>query len=281
MSRHLSKGAPDSHRLAGRCRPVRAAACCLVLVLACLTLLPRATCADVFTAPARYFGISPQLAMAVSWVESSWYPWCINIAGKDYRPKSRAEAARLAERALARGKSLDVGLMQINSWWLRKWKLTPAQALDPALNVTLGLYILAQEMRRHGSLWKAVGAYHSPTPARQKRYAGKVAKALADIERRLAQAQQTAARGTSLAHAEQLVPAALPAGSQAQARQKQSGQAQADRGSAGTVSGSTAQAQARQGNSTQTQSRRAQGQGRQAQRVSSTANRPQALPARP
>lgn len=251
MSRHLSKGAPGRD-VAGRCRPVRAAACCLVLVLACLTLQPRATCADVFTAPARYFGISPQLAMAVSWVESSWYPWCINIAGRDYRPKSRAEAARLAERALARGKSLDVGLMQINSWWLRKWKLTPAQALDPALNVTLGLYILAQEMRRHGSLWKAVGAYHSPAPARQKRYADKVAKALADIERRLAQAQQTAARGTSLAHAERLVPAALPAGSQTQASQKQS-----------------RQVQDRQAKSTQ------------AQRASSTAKRPQALPARP
>lgn len=258
MSRHLSKGAPGRYvtgrrapgrDVAGRCRPVRAAACCLVLVLACLTLQPRATCADVFTAPARYFGISPQLAMAVSWVESSWYPWCINIAGRDYRPKSRAEAARLAERALARGKSLDVGLMQINSWWLRKWKLTPAQALDPALNVTLGLYILAQEMRRHGSLWKAVGAYHSPAPARQKRYAGKVAKALADIERHLAQAQQAAARGTSLAHAERLVPAALPAGSQTQASQKQS-----------------TQAQGRQG---------------QAQRASNTAKRPQALPARP
>ena len=47
-------------------------------------------------------------------------------------------------------------------------------ALVLANNVTLGVYILALEIRRHGYNWKAVGAYHSPTPARQMAYARKV-----------------------------------------------------------------------------------------------------------
>ena len=134
--------------------------------------------------------------MALAKVESSWHPWCVTIAGRGYYPKSRAEAARLADAALAQGKSVDVGLMQINSYWLRKWKLSAALALDPDINVTLGLYILAREKRRHGSLWKAVGAYHSPTPVRQKRYARKVARALAGIERRFAARSATSDTGT-------------------------------------------------------------------------------------
>ena len=109
----------------------------------------------------------------------------MNIEGKDYRAKSLAEAATIAKRALVLGKSLDVGLMQINSYWLRKWQIPLERVLDPVTNVTLGLCILKYEMRRYGSTWKAVGAYHSKNPARQKRYVQKVARALSDIHRAL------------------------------------------------------------------------------------------------
>ena len=148
-------------------------------------LFPATARADVFTRPARLLGVDPYLAMAVARVESDWHPWCVNIEGKDYRAKSLAEAATLAKRALVLGKSLDVGLMQINSYWLRKWQIPLERVLDPATNVTLGLCILKYEMRRYGSTWKAVGAYHSKNTARQKRYVQKVAQALSGIHRAL------------------------------------------------------------------------------------------------
>lgn len=155
----------------------------LVLVAASLVLGERNVLADVFTGPARLLGIPPGLALAIARVESGWYPWCVNIEGRDYRPKSLAEAARLARTALALGKSLDVGLMQINSYWLRKWRLPLERVLEPRVNVVLGLTILKYEMRRFGATWKAVGAYHSKNPARQKRYAQKVARALASLHK--------------------------------------------------------------------------------------------------
>ena len=147
---------------------------CLALLALLAFLFPATARADVFTRPARLLGVDPYLAMAVARVESDWHPWCVNIEGKDYRAKSLAEAA-----------TLDVGLMQINSYWLRKWQLPLERVLDPVTNVTLGLCILKYEMRRYGSTWKAVGAYHSKNPARQKRYVQKVARALSGIHRAL------------------------------------------------------------------------------------------------
>ena len=128
-------------------------------------------------------------SMAMARVESDWYPWCLNIEGKDVRPKSFARAVQLAEQALRAGKSVDVGLMQINSYWLKKLHIAPEVALQPRNNVILGLYVLTQEVRRHGATWKAVGAYHSPTVWRQQRYARKVHTCLAALQRALQTAQ--------------------------------------------------------------------------------------------
>ena len=86
----------------------------LFTLFALVFLYPATARADVFTGPARLLGVDPYLAMAVARVESDWHPWCVNIEGKDYRAKSLAEAATIAKRALVLGKSLDVGLMQIN-----------------------------------------------------------------------------------------------------------------------------------------------------------------------
>lgn len=127
--------------------------------------------------PSRLLGVDPLLVRAMAEVESSSNPWCVTVNGRDHQARSRAEALALAQRHLARGASVDLGLMQINSWWLRRLRLSPATVLDPAANVLLGLHILRLEMGRHGRTWKAVGAYHSPKPARRRAYARKVARA--------------------------------------------------------------------------------------------------------
>lgn len=61
--------------------------------------------------------------------------------------------------------------MQINSWWMERYRIDPFSLLDPANNVRWGKWILAEEIARHGLNWKAVGKYHSPDPERGRKYA--------------------------------------------------------------------------------------------------------------
>lgn len=136
-----------------------------------LLLVPTIAHADVFDAPCSRYGVPKPLVLAIAKTESGLDPWCVNVAGKDYRPGSRDGALAIIRQARARGLSHDIGLMQINNWWLKHLNISPEAALEPKNNATLGVWILAKEIQRHGYNWKAVGAYHSPTPARQKMYA--------------------------------------------------------------------------------------------------------------
>lgn len=136
-----------------------------------LLLVPTIAHADVFDAPCSRYRVPKPLVLAIAKTESGLDPWCVNVAGKDYRPGSRDGALAIIRQARARGLSHDIGLMQINSWWLKHLGISPEAALEPRNNATLGVWILAKEIQRHGYNWKAVGAYHSPTPARQKMYA--------------------------------------------------------------------------------------------------------------
>lgn len=82
-----------------------------------------------------------------------------------------------------RNGTVDLGLMQINSSWLPKLKarfgVTKAKLLDACTNIHIGAWILSSNLTRYRELWRAVGAYHSPTPRRREAYARKVFAVLA------------------------------------------------------------------------------------------------------
>ena len=120
------------------------------------------------------FKIPPALVVAIAKTESDCNPLCITISGREYRPANREEALRLARQAMRQKKSVDIGLMQINSWWLKELNLSCETVLEPKNNLLLALWILRQEMRRYGRTWKAVGAYHSKKPERQRAYIKRV-----------------------------------------------------------------------------------------------------------
>ena len=111
------------------------------------------------------------LVEAIARQESGLNPLAINIAGKSYSPATREEAEQLIQKAIAAGLSFDVGMMQINSWWMERFAIAPFSLLDPATNERWGKWILAEEISRHGLSWKAVGKYHSPDPERGRQYA--------------------------------------------------------------------------------------------------------------
>lgn len=143
-----------------------------MLCLMLLSLPARAQ--DLFSDPCARAGIPRDLAVAIARQESSLTPFAVNVQGREIRPRSYEEAARIIMEAHQAGKSYDVGIMQINSQWTRRWKMNPLDLLDPKVNISLGVSILEQEIRRYGMGWLAVGKYHSPNLERGRRYAWRI-----------------------------------------------------------------------------------------------------------
>ena len=135
---------------------------------------PFASGADAALPPDEGTHIPARLVESVARQESSLNPWAVNVAGRDFYPVSREEAEHIITAAERAGASYDVGLMQINRWWIRRYGISPASLLNPDINKKWGTWILAQEIARHGYNWRAVGKYHSPDAERGRRYAWRV-----------------------------------------------------------------------------------------------------------
>jgi soluble lytic murein transglycosylase-like protein len=131
----------------------------------------------VSVACARW-NVPQKLVLAIIARESGHNPWAVNVAGTAHMPSGRAEALRIANAAWAAGKSFDLGLMQINSYWLRRFGLSPEYVIEPRRNVIIGTWILSKEIARHGLGWKAVAGYHTPDAERGKKYAVSILKHL-------------------------------------------------------------------------------------------------------
>ena len=102
------------------------------------------------------------------------YPWAMNVNGKALYFANRVEADSRLVQLLGEGKQPDIGLMQVN-WRYHRRKLGDArQAFDPWLNLRAGATVLREAYRATGDWWKAVGRYHSATPARASAYRARV-----------------------------------------------------------------------------------------------------------
>ncbi len=139
-------------------------------------------------------GISPVVLYSIALVESRKrtptgstrpWPWTLNIQGEPYFFESREAALARIESTLAEGiTDFGVGVMQVHwSFHHHRFDSDPAKALDPYENLNTGAAILAEYWRDTGSLWQAVGRYHSATPdlaqAYQRRFAEKLTNLLA------------------------------------------------------------------------------------------------------
>lgn len=96
------------------------------------------------------------------------------------------ERGRLGTRSPNRNGTVDLGPMQINSFWLptlRRYGISEDQMLHHGCyNVAVGAWIVRYEQARGRSdLWRAVGRYHSPDPVRAAGYARKVAGKVRDL----------------------------------------------------------------------------------------------------
>lgn len=105
---------------------------------------------------ATRYGVNPHMLYAIAKTESGLNPSAMNRNNNG---------------------SVDVGLMQINSIWfptLRHHGIDEQQLLDPCTSIHVGAWILAQNIRRMGNTWEAVGAYNAGKFDLRMKYALKV-----------------------------------------------------------------------------------------------------------
>lgn len=124
--------------------------------------LPYSQC---FEKAAKQYSVDADLLRSIAWQESKFNPLAHNT--KNATP------------------SEDVGLMQINSWWLGKlagYGITRADLWEPCTNIHVGAWILSSEIARHSNIWTAVGYYNAKTKWKRERYAGNVKRALVDLK---------------------------------------------------------------------------------------------------
>lgn len=137
---------------------------------------------SVFERAGEEFNLDPLLLYSISLVESAVTvpgrkgflqpsPWTLRTDRPIYA-LSREDAELQLNRVLRTTRSVDIGLMQINSRWHGHRVRHLSDLLDPLTNVRVGAQILAEQMSRFPQdAARAVGTYHSADPERARWYA--------------------------------------------------------------------------------------------------------------
>lgn len=175
----------ETFQRAGRdCRRYQVTRWFSVSVCALIFLLPAPVLAIGLTqSPWRQIadtvGVDPFLLYAIALTESGRpegknliapWPWALNIEGQAFFPASRDEAINLL--AAHHGKSVDVGLMQVNSKWHGHRVTSLHDLLEPTTNLKVGAAILREALDSEpGNLTVGLGRYHSASPERGRAYA--------------------------------------------------------------------------------------------------------------
>lgn len=134
-------------------------------------------------------GLALFLFAGIAWAQppaSLPYDACFTKASVRFSVDKRILAAiaqtESSMRATAMGPrnangTYDIGIMQINSWWLptlNKLGIKEDDLKNACTNIHVGAWILAQNIGRHGATWKAVGAYNATSPDKQLAYVARV-----------------------------------------------------------------------------------------------------------
>lgn len=108
--------------------------------------------------------IHPQTMMAIVKKESGGNPYALhdNGSGKSYFPKTYEEAVALTIQLISSGRSVDIGLAQINSKNLPRLGYSVNQILDPCTNLKASEKILLDGWNRSGGhLKKTLSVYNT------------------------------------------------------------------------------------------------------------------------
>ncbi len=148
-------------------------------------------CLQATEAAAQETGVPANILLAISLVETGQsrngqlrpWPWAVNQGGDGRFLASKAEAAEVAQRALASGATnVDMGCFQINYRWHAENFGSLDDMLDPWSNARYAASFLADLYRDTGNWPDAAAAYHSRSPEHAARYLAKFEETLASLE---------------------------------------------------------------------------------------------------
>ncbi|PMV96440.1 MULTISPECIES: lytic transglycosylase domain-containing protein [unclassified Pseudomonas] len=130
----------------------------LLSLLVAFVVGPGSADATCFAEAAARYKVSESLLRSIQVTE--------NVSGKaDIINTSNSDGSR------------DIGLMQINSWWLPKlasYGIGEKDLLNGCVSVNVAAWIIAKNIVTYGHTWKAVGAYNSPYVESQRIYIQKI-----------------------------------------------------------------------------------------------------------
>ena len=135
------------------------------------------------------YGVSPLLLEAMALVESGGNPFAVNVKTKpregsllkrmlnevgisyvlteqqDYWvfsifPETKEEAILVVKTVPKLSVTYDVGLMQVNKFWIDKYDLKPEWLLDECYAYKWGAFILANMIKKYDYSWEAVWHYN-------------------------------------------------------------------------------------------------------------------------
>lgn len=131
---------------------------CAANIIIAILLFPAISSAFCFDEAGRQYGVSPRLLQGIARVESRMNPAATNRN---------------------RNGTVDLGLMQINSFWLKTLGTSAQTLIDkPCYNVRVGAWILSDCLERHGNTWKAIGCYNATNHDNRVKYSWKIYREL-------------------------------------------------------------------------------------------------------
>lgn len=142
---------------------------------------PSVFCETAIASAERSAGLPARMMTAIAMTESGRFdstagrvrpwPWTINAEGAGQYFASREQAIAAVHALRARGvQSIDVGCMQVNLMYHPAAFTSVEDAFDPQANAQYAARFLTSLFSAHGHWHKAIGAYHSMTPARASAY---------------------------------------------------------------------------------------------------------------
>jgi len=132
----------------------------------------------------KRYGLPENILLSISRVESGYqkldgvrraWPWTLNAGGDSaYFKTKEAALSSLNERIKEGVTNIDIGCMQLNYRWHKKFFSNLNEMMSPAENVDYSARFLKRLHARHGSWEKAVKFYHSSKSKFNVKYYKKV-----------------------------------------------------------------------------------------------------------
>ena len=175
----------------------------MLRLLTFFLLLTSLAFGDVFSEVSEETGVPRELLIAIAKTESNLHPYAFAVYSKTLLPflerscrsrrfvkrkylytgcylKSRKEAERFLEKLLSSPSvvSFSVGLMQVNSSWIKTLDLSPYSLLDVKTNVFLGALIFKFYLELEGDYVKALSRYYGKRGGVALKYVRRVVRNL-------------------------------------------------------------------------------------------------------